>query len=288
LYYDGLKGRGVLSAYEFYPGTLGAREPVYFILSYVLHPLMSKKWFDIYLSCCFLGVLLLFFHRSKLPKVVVSWILTSIYFLSVFFITERLKLGVLFLTLYFLYPRFKYSGVFILLAILSHAQILILLPFLYSYSNIKINSKRTMLVIFVIAMVVTAFLFKHMMQKLPYYFQNYSFFNIIKPLFFGVVASTFVKEKFHRVQYFCLFIPVVLVALFLGEGRMTLIAFWGSIYFWTIEKRYTVWSLSLSVASCYFSLKGVVFLLSARLFGDGYAVTILDILKYKLRSGGVL
>ena len=287
LYYDGLEGRSLLDAYRFYPGIVGAREPVYFMLTYVSQKIMTRQWFDILLSCSFLGVLFLFLHRSKLTKTIMTLILTSIYLFSIFFITERLKLGVVFLLLYFLYSESKYNGVLVLLAILSHAQILILLPFLYTRSRVKINSRKAITLVLLIFMLVAALLFKHMMQKIPYYFHNYSFLNLVKPLVFGFISFTFIKRD-HWKQYFSLYIPLLFVALFLGEGRMTLIAFVGCIYFWSIEKKHSIFSILLILSGCYFSLKGFVFLISAKLFGDGYTLDILGVLDYLFNVGGIL
>lgn len=277
LHYDSLEGKSLLDAYKLYPIALGAREPIYFIVTFVFQKIMSKEWFDILLNCTFLTVLFTLFYKNKLPRTIVSLLLTSVYFLSVFFITERLKLGVMFLLLYFIFKDFKFGAFFILLAILSHAQLLILLPFLFVFSNVKINNRKTLIPLLALGTLGGVFLFNHLLFKLPLYFQSYSFFNIIKPAFFGLLAYAFINRNHHKL-YFSFFIPVILVALFFGDGRMTSLSFFGCLYFWTIEKRLNLASFIMIASSCYFSLRGGAFLLSAKFYGDGYALTLLDVL----------
>lgn len=282
LYYHGLDGRSLIEAYRTYPLTVGAREPIYFILSYVAHFFFSKQQFDFFLSISFLFVLLFFFYRSKTPKIFISLIITSVYFFSVFFITERLKLGTLFILLYFIFANHKNGAAFFFLAILSHAQLLILLPFIYSFSNFKINNKKTMFLLSAMLIAGSAFLFKHMMYKLPIYIHNFSFSNLVKPFFFVLITATFVEKEYWK-NFICFYLPVLLVALLFGEGRMTLISFLGSIYFWSVQKKISVSFLLLLLSSCYFSVRGFVFLVSANIYGDGYALSILDFLKNILK-----
>ncbi len=278
LYYDGLQGLSFEAAYDSYRRMLTAREPMYFLFTYLIQPFFSKEWFDVIFSSFFFLTILIFLKKTKLPKIVVSLLLTSIYFLSIFYVTERLKLAVLFLLLYFIFSNKKSSVIFIFLALLSHAQILILTPFLYFFSKIKLKNRTEIAIFFSIGLFVSTFLIKHLMWKLPLYFQNYSFYNILKPLFFCIISYTFVQRK-NWSEYFSFFIPIILVALFLGEGRMTLIAFVGSIYFWSKDKKITISSIMLLISGCYFSLKGISFLISAVLYGDAYALNTFDIIK---------
>lgn len=276
LHYDSLEGRSLLGAYKLYPVALGAREPIYLIVTYIFQGMMSKHWFDICFNVSFLAVSFSFFYKSKLPKIVISFLLTNVYFLSIFFITERLKLGTMFLLLYFIFKDMRFGFVFILLAILSHAQLLIFLPFLFVFSNIKIDNRKTLILLTVFGAFGSFFLFNHLFFKLPLYLKSYSFFNIVKPLFFGLVAWMCTKKE-HRKLYFSFFAPVILVALFFGDGRMTSLSFLGCLYFWTIEKKLNLASLVILLSSCYFSLRGGAFLLSAKFYGDGYALSLLDI-----------
>lgn len=276
MYFDGLSGKSLPEAYEYYPKITGAREPFYFLTTYLANLLVSKKWFDTLLNCSFFFALIYFFKKRNLAKVFIVLIITGVYFFSVFYTTERLKLGLFFILMYFSFFEEKYSFIWVICAVLSHAQLLIILPFLYKFSDIKINNKKIQFIIFLVMLTIGAILFKHLAYKLPIYYQRFSFLNLIKPLFFVVIAIGFIDKK-QVGQYLYLFVPVLLVAMFFGEGRMTFISFFGCVYFWSLKRRKNVSFTLLIIASSYFTIRGWLFLVSGRLHGDGYGVGVSEV-----------
>lgn len=291
LYFNGLNNKSISDAFSFYRNTTGAREPVYFLLTYFCSKLnISKTTFDFLTSSLFFVSFFMFLLKHRIPKLLIAMLITSLYFFAIFFITERLKIGVFFLVLFFINFKSKYGYVFFFLALLSHAQLVILFPFfLQSKSQlIKTFSSRlnlslsylfiySLLSIFLLACFY--FLFDHIIDKISLT-MNPSLSNTTKPLFFTVISYVLINKN-QRLEFASLFLPILLVALLLGEGRITLIAFYSTLYFWFKSKKPFLITFLVFSSCAYLSIKGAILVTSASFYGDGNAFTIRDAIKYK-------
>lgn len=281
LFYEYIQNYSFLESFRAYPKIIGGGEPVYFLISYLSSTMISKMLFDVILNFAFVSSFLFLLKKNKIPKTVIIFLVTNIYFFVLFFITERLKVATIFLILFFIFEHNFYRIPLLLLSILSHSQSLILVPFLICFLDLsKLKSKKSFFFIFLAISFVLLLLGERILFKLREYMIHISLKNILKPMLFCFLGYFCIKDsKAKRVKFLSFYAPVLFAAVMIGEGRMTALAFIGCLYFWLTEKSNEKINFLVYSSLVYFSLRGLLFIQSGKLFGDGYILTFNNFYK---------
>lgn len=258
------------SAYDYYQSKSTASEPIYFILIYLLSPVIDKN-----ILIAFLNALITFFlTKWMLKKQVNPFVILSImfnYYLWVLFLpAERLKLGLLFLLLgalsqgkskYFLY----------LMSVLSHFQSILMLACLETSKTVRdISEKKNMVRLFVAALAVVSIgvvFYENIILKLIFYHNAFGgVHGAIKPVVFMGLALYCARSQYKSV--ILSFAPVILLSIIVGSDRLTIFAYFIFMYHALQYNRGL--NIPVLITLTYFNVKGLLFLNTIVMHGDGF------------------
>lgn len=203
----------------------------------------------------------------------------NFYLYVLFFSAERLKVSFLFLVLSFLFDNKILSRLSIFLSILTHVQtlLLILLAQYKRFNNFLFRIKRlrlgylnsdfiALILVFIFTCLFTMLMWGHLSNKVMYYYSNMSSVSaIIKPLIFTLISIPYAKNKYQA-----LFVgsTVMLVSIFIGSERLVIFSYLVFLYYaLSYNNGFNFWVV---LTSAYFSVKGILFLMSIYYFGDGF------------------
>jgi len=275
-YYSGLRALGFEEAYLFFHEKTGSFEPGYFVLTYFLSP-----WFTHTGLMTALNALLGYYIASWLQKNDVSFFVIIIiccfnfYLMVLFFSADRLKLAFLFFFMAVSHNSFRRS--FLLFAITSHVQ-LAMLGILGMVDKLVRNLRRLLLgqvvrpsfvtVAFALFFVVAVFfLHEYIIDKFRYYFDHRSIgLGLLKPIVF-----LFLTMYYARGYIWIVFVQhaiIICAVLFVGEERLVIFSYIVFMYYATRVNRGV--NVGVLITSCYFFLKGILYLQGIYLYGDGF------------------
>lgn len=277
-FYNDIKDTDIFTAFIMYRGYLGASEPIYFIIIYLVSYIINKNIFMALIN----GVLMFFVSRlmisQRISKLFILSLVFNFYFLTLFLSLERLKFSLLFFVLFIYYfKKRKTSILFLTLSLLSHAQTVLLL--ISGYINklfksiikicttLKVKKSPYIAVALVLALLFVFFLRGHIISKMSYYISGgFNASNIAKPAFFMLATFLIYKKDFAKI--FLMFLPFILGSFVFGEERIVIFSYLFFLYL--SFKRSPSINIYIIITSAYFIYRGFIFLNNILLFGDGY------------------
>ncbi len=277
-YYDAISRASLIDAFSSYRNILGASEPLYFFVSWILSFLGISYIFFVSLSnsiLCFvfLNWCFLRFRASLFPAICV---LSNFYFFVLFFELERLKLAFIF---YFISLSFfgGYKRTFsAFLSISSHFQLMVLLAANYIDFAFKKLTRTILygkldfilLVVFVFLSFLAYKFSEYFFEKISFYYEGLDYLALVKFIPF-LILFIYLGLKLNRFfQMICVGTLFSLLTLFLGGDRLNILAFFFVLPFLLkVKKGINFAGFFLLV---YFGGKGVLFLYNIILYGRGY------------------
>lgn len=261
-----------------YNNTLGSNEPVYFLLSKIANPYLTK---DLFISIsnsilAFLIVLLIFrYHKTGWQRyLLVALVLSNYYLMVLFFSAERLKFAFIFLIAALLASQMK-KFIFFGLAMLTHAQsALLIAPYFISkilHKDTKPIIKWATLIASLI-MFIGAFLVlkEHVTSKFTVYSTGVEedgtgLMGMVKTSIFIILAYISTRKILPVIAG----IPLIAISYFLGSDRIGMLAF--ILYLGATLYYKNKMDLILFIVMLYFSYKSIDFILNILRYGSGYA-----------------
>lgn len=276
-FYENVSRYGFFGGYIYYNAQLGAREPVFYVLVFLLSPFIQKA-----VLFSFINAVLGFFLakgllRLKMVPILLLPLASNLYLITLYLSAERLKVSLTFFVIALTLRNSKLRNMFLGLSVLSHFQSAILI--IPQYSRIisdtmkkllhgKLYYKSFKLFFLFIAGVGLFVVFQDaLLRKISGYSDSYQgITNIINPLIFCLLTVYFrINKKFETVV---LHLPIIVAAYFLGDMRMTIFSYFIFMFFAVQYKRgLNFWVL---ISLIYFSIKGFGFLERVLLYGNGF------------------
>src|SRR5690606_21955065 len=141
-FYDYIGNYNIKDGLIFYKSALGASEPVYYFFVYFFSPFINKL-----LLFSLVNFILAFSMARIMIKIGVNKILLILFLFNFYLVVlytgaERLKLAATFLMIGLNFTNKKVKFIFIILGVLSHFQVALLLPAIYSKEirdSLKVN-----------------------------------------------------------------------------------------------------------------------------------------------------
>ena len=283
-YYQNVNGYAWTEAFQYYRQALGSSEPGYFLITYLLANVIYK---DMLMSITNGVLVFLLVRRLMAMKVklfIITILLLNFYLLVIMFSAERLKLSLLFFLLAYQTPSYVRNAL-LSISVLTHLQVVLLvvvtqirevfcvLKFLCIEKIIALYVK--LFIILALGGLVGYYFQDHIIYKFQVYNSNFGgWAAVVKPLIFFVLTIFHARNK----PVTALGCSVLLVAaFFVGSERITILSYFVFMYYALQYKGgVNFWVL---VTSIYFFVKGVMFLYSAYIFGDGFVVNVPYLLK---------
>lgn len=278
-FYEGVSEYGFSEGFDFYAATLSASEPLYYVLIYFFSGFLSK---DIFIS--FANAFLGFFMArlllvNNVSILVLVALLSNFYFLVILFAAERLKFAIFFTLL-----AVSFSGRKSILcwvsALLSHAQILLLLAGVGFSRILKrlvpiLHARLPIILIFemLFFLFVASFVFIILGEHIAIKYRAYSsgewgggFGSLLKPSVFVFLSIYYSKGK--ALESFAVHIPLLVSAFLIGDDRVVILSYLVFMYYAVQVNR----GLNLGVFSTtvYYFIKGAFFIENIILHGDGF------------------
>jgi hypothetical protein len=277
-FYNDIRGVNIFSAFIMYRNYLGASEPIYFIIIYLVSSFVDKNIFMALINGVFMFFVTKLLMLLRINKYFILTLLFNFYFLVLFLAAERLKFSLLFFVLFIYYiQKKKTSFLFLILSILSHVQTILLLLSVYinklvnSIANIfihlKIKKSSYIVPILIISLIVLYILKDHFVRKIASYSgDGFNIHNIVKPVIFMLFTFFIYKKKLLKI--FLMFLPMIVGSYFFGETRIVILAYF--LFLFLSFKESSNINIFIFLTSIYFIYKGVVFLNDVILYGTGF------------------
>lgn len=276
-FYEGIAEKGFAEGFLFYRSSLSSIEPVYYTITFGAAKFLEK---DIYISLVnsiLIILIYLYLNKNSARWWMYLLVFSNFYLMVLCFSAERLKFGAIFVMLYALYPK-KWAWVHLVLAVLAHIQLLLLVliqQFAHFFDNKEkhthrgvLKIKKSTLASIALAAILTYVLREQLIYKLPFYLQNGSILDTIKPLAFSIVTY-FSCKKEDRKSAISAQIPIIFACLILGSERLAMFSFLVMLYFFIKSNRF---SSSGFICSAYFSITGMIFLYGIITKGTGFSI----------------
>lgn len=281
LFYGELSTYSFGEGFRFYGKALGTQEWGYYILVYFF-----SGWCDKDILMSFINALLGFMLSRCIlllgaSKFFLCMICFNFYFLVILFSAERLKLGVLFCLLAFSTHGCK-GFIYWVMALLSHAQILILLVisvlskmaadavFMFQ-GRLKYGFLISFALSIVFVVIIVTALGDHITAKFEAYSGPEGIFAggwqaLWKPTIFLVGSAFYAKKK--RYEAVIANIPLLVAAFFVGDERLVMFSYFIFMYY-AIQVNKGL-NVGVLMSSFYLLVKGVFFLSNIVVYGDGF------------------
>ncbi|MFN5254434.1 MAG: hypothetical protein ACK5BY_01175 [Limnohabitans sp.] len=281
LNYDSLADSGVVDGYFLYNSQLGAGEPVYYLLTYLLSNLgVDFEIFNNILTFLLVYLTISVLTRGGLSISLAAIILFPSYYLMVLSIDViRLKVAIIFF-LIALNDSKNYKS--IILSILSQFQIIgyyvswILAAIINkALSNLVKNSwkftfnlrsaLKFFLILSLIIILLNVFLM-YLVEKIAHYSDQGSLMSLLQLLVFPLLIGLnfgFFSKKFY------FFIPLVVMSFFVGPGRVTIMIYAAFLYM-TSKLRFNNFLLLNVPFSVYYLSKTYLYISALIDSGSGF------------------
>ena len=274
-YYNNLPNKTLSEAFLFYRNTLGSKEPVYFIITFLAHDLVSKEVL-MSLSNSFLAYFISRLILNANINILVWFMVVTNYYLWVLYLpAERLKFGLMFILAAILYSRRRYF--FYLLSVMSHIQsfisIYILLSFKVKYYISHFLRKPVHSTLSFLLMLTFIFSLLYIMKDQlvmkfeAYYNKEFDFYGALKVVLFMFLSVLSFRNYIDKLSLAYLFLPLVILSLLLGGDRIVMFAAVTFIGMSVYYKKGNCFSFYL--VSIYFLAKSIEFFYNT--FSKGYA-----------------
>lgn len=256
----------------------GSSEPLYGIISWVGAQLSVDK--DVYFSVinAMLSFALLRFLQNNSAKTIYIVLTFFNYYLLVLFgAAERLKIAYLFLFISVNIDRRPLQYLYLISAILSHFQTLILIgskalgaiPTKKFGWKIKRKSFTWMLIGLTISILLLIYLVSHffsiLLLKIGAYSNEYGLFAYLKIVLLILISLVFLKQ---RQEIFFVLSATAVAAGILGPDRVNMVAF--SLFSYYVVKQKKTGNPIVLAIMTYFAVKGLIFVYGVFLNGTGY------------------
>ena len=276
-FYDSVSEFGLLDGFLFYRASLGASEPIYFIVSKVCSGLIDKDLLMSLLNGVLVYLLVIWIEKNKISRLVIPLLALNFYLLVLLFSAERLKFAMLLLMLAVNSKGLKKS-IFAAFSFLSHTQAIFLIVNWLSLQFIPILTdaikgkvkKRSLGVFFLIVLFLILIipLAAHMQEKLSAYSERSSGLGeLIKPGLF-VILTLFYANR-DRFTSIVMHLPILMAAYLVGGERTVIFSYFIFLSFSLKYKKGI--NSGVFFTSLYFCFQGIIFLGNVIAFGDGFA-----------------
>lgn len=277
-FYDNIKSYSIIEGFAFYTSSLGASEPIYYIIVYIVSFLdINKELFFTLINSVFGFCLSYSLLKLRMHPLLLIPLFYNFYFLVLLGPAERLKMSLFFIILIFMVRRTSWKQLLFLFSILTHFQSFLLLIFNNArrLSDFVIKFLRGRLLKSVFFYIIIAFFFligllifaPTFERKVIGYSDNMSIDNIFKSLLFLILTILYVKKSDLFLVLF-MHLPFLLASFVVGESRIVIFSFFIFV-FWGIQYKRGL-NLGLTFCLIYFAYKGVVFLNDIVQYGEGF------------------
>lgn len=267
----------ILIGFYDYHLMLGAQEPIYFSLVYLLSPLIEKDLLFSIINGLIGYMFAIWAMKNKVHKPLIFLVFfTNYYVYALFFELERLKVGLFILLLLAVIHGARYR-ISLILSSFAHFQIgaLLAASFPLKESVSKINKKslkiRLLKIIFLCVFIILLGYFADtIVGKIYYYSADITrdrVFDFFKPLAFTIM-TILVAPRWARKTVFLSGIAIIAISILVGANRIAIFAFFIFMY-WALQKN-RGFNPYLLITSIYFAYSGWFFLLNGIDTGNGY------------------
>lgn len=255
---------------------LSSSEPIYAILIYTLSFISSKLYVDVFLNT--LLTYLITKNLSSVKNRFYVFLITfgNFYYYILISSAERLKVAFIFLLLMIAVRNYFIRVIFFILALLSHLQIILLIP-LFSYFLLcksKKNKYFQVIFIFIIVSMLVLMFREQIVFKLHHYFKESLFYEVVKPVILALLSVALFPKDWRL--NFLIHMPLVLSSILVGSNRLVMFSIFG-IFFLTV--RNSKYSLVFKIILLYLVVKSITYLLSVYYFADGFFYGTKELLR---------
>lgn len=276
LFYDNISNYSFFNGFIAYRSYLGANEPVYYFIVYVLNTFLDKDILFSLINAVFGFFLSYTLINLRVNKIIVFSTLFNFYFLVLLFSAERLKVSMMFFLIAVNQSSNFKQYFYLFLSILSHVQSLMVV-YVFKFAQLKSEFKKIIKKgnIFGILLLIAVFLGLvgilfymrgYLTDKYIAYENKSGIINILKPLLFCFLTISYCKKKWFDILI--LFIPLIILSILIGEERIVIFCY--SIFmYYAIQKNKGI-NIGVLVTNIYFLYKGVEFILNILNNGNGF------------------
>ena len=274
LVYEGLADRDLEDGFSFYSINLSSKEYIHFFLSWLASRYVDKDLFINVSNALLAYVSMGLFQKWRAPTVVALVILLSnVYFLGMYFAAERLKYAFIFLVLSMLYVhKVKHMLGFAALAILSHAQVLIIYAAILLNLLVKRESNvfrtgnvLTRLCFVSISIIPVLLIGEHAVAKFQTFYSERDLMALSRIGAFFLLALWYSR---NRLETSLIFIPIGAAVFLVGGDRVNIFGYFVFLYYGFQYRR--GWNVGVLVTTAYFFNSSLQFLLNVINYGDGF------------------
>ena len=276
-YYAEVGNYGILNGFRYYVGSLGASEPIYYVITYTSSTLgVPHALFVIILNFLLISSYLNNFdQKSKFSLFMAMSMLVGFHFAMLFTELERLKLGFIFTFIALSYEQRKWRYCLLMLALLSHLSLLILfiVQILVDTVNprgwrLKINFKN-LIIGTLLFLILLATRQEALQAKLQHYVRGFDYSSFIEAFLITIYFS-FLAQR-NRAEVMILGSIISLLSPFIGGGRLLIIAL--PIFFMRVQgSKKVINQFVLFPIGMYYLIRGIMFLYNTVEMGRGIKI----------------
>lgn len=274
-FYNSLHDYSFIDGYSFYETSLGASEPIYYVMIFFFNEIVNKTIFFSFLNAFFGFILSKRLLKIGMHPILLILIAFNFYFLVLLIPAERLKVSIIFLLLSVSDLGLRYRITSLILSLLSHFQTFILIAARFKdtikklylslrFGNIKNIFKIVLL--FLILLSVPYYFRDDIGEKLAAYNDEGGIKALVKPFFFLILNLFYVsRDKF---EIWIIHLPIMIAAFFIGDSRLVIFSFGIFLYYALQYKRGINFGTLISLL--YFAGKGIEFLINVKSNGHAF------------------
>jgi hypothetical protein len=284
--YEGISDLGLMDGFAYYVNTVGSGEIVHFLLSWVASGRgMEKRLFMAIPNALLAYFAMRLFEKWKADVFVsAAIVLTNLYFLLMYFVTERLKLGFLALAISILYlgQRRRFVG-FALLAVLSHVQVVLFYAGMFlarladeaseGFPVLRNPGRRSVLALATAALTLAPLVLvaEHVYSKFLFYSESAADRGVADSLRIVLLLIMSLWYSKNARETVALFIPAVLAVAVIGSDRANLVGYF--IFLFYGLQCNGGWNVGVLVTTVYFAFKSF----NAFLYLTGHGSGVLEL-----------
>lgn len=280
-FYNGVHNFDFFRGYLFYNRSLGASEPIYYIIIYIFSAFLKKNFLIAMVNAILSYNVSLVLTRLQVNKLLIISLLLNFYMIVLFTGAERLKFSIAILSFYFLASGSLKQNSLLLLSVFTHFQTSLLaigikfkdiLYFIRSIFLLRMSFKKVFLMTLLVlgslgALVAFYLLQKQLMQKWNYYSSSQSLMNIIKPTIFLVLTLCY-RKKISLLEIFGMFLPLIVISMLLGSERIVIFCYF--VFFYYASRVNHGINIGILLSQSYFIYKGIDFIINILQHNKGF------------------
>lgn len=280
-FYNGVHNFDFFRGYLFYNRSLGASEPIYYIIIYIFSAFLKKNFLIAMVNAILSYNVSLVLTRLQVNKLLIISLLLNFYMIVLFTGAERLKFSIAILSFYFLASGSLKQNSLLFLSVFTHFQTSLLaigikfkdiLYFVRSIFLLRMSFKKVFLMTLLVlgslgALVAFYLLQKQLMQKWNYYSSSQSLMNIIKPTIFLVLTLCY-RKKISLLEIFGMFLPLIVISMLLGSERVVIFCYF--VFFYYASRVNHGINIGILLSQSYFIYKGIDFIINILQHNKGF------------------